>query len=164
MTGIFHAAGTAFALVVLAVPALAADKVVTSTRVEAEGDNAGHYVDFAYDCGEECQAASFWCDGSAVLHIDWAEVEAKNLAKVITRKNQSYPLTIGTKVFEMFVHGSTFSEMSGAWEVKSYATFDSRDAYAAIAKAKSIAMELGTDKLMLPVNKDVLDWAAACAK
>lgn len=165
MTRIFRAAaGAAVTVLLLAAPALAADKIVTSTRDEADGENAGHYVDFAYDCGEECHAASLWCDGSAVLHIDWSEVAPKNLANVILQKDQSYPVTIGAKTFAMFVQGANFSEMSGSWEVESYATFDSREAYAAVGKAKTIAMKIGTDKLTLPVNKDVAGWAAACAK
>lgn len=57
----------------------------------------------------------------------------------------------------------SFSEMSGNWEVE-LCRFDSRDAYAAVAKAKTIVTKIGREKLTLPVNKDVTDWAAACAK
>ncbi len=155
----------AFALIFGAAPALAeGDKIVTSTREETSGDNAGHYVDFSYDCGEECYAATLWCNGNGTLNAELAEVAPQNVTKVINSKDQSYSMTIGAKAFKMFVQELSFSQMSGAWEVRSYAEFDSREAYAAVPKAKTIVMKIGTDKLTLPVNKDVTDWAAACAK
>lgn len=155
----------AFALLLGAGPALAeGDKIVTSAHEEKEGDNAGIYVDFSYDCGEECYAATLWCDGSRVLHADIAEVTSQSAAKLILSEGQTYPITIGSKTFKMSAQKLSFSEMSGNWEVESYASFDSRDAYAAVAKAKTIVTKIGTEKLTLPVNKDVTDWAAACAK
>lgn len=166
MTPTFRAVSAiAFAALLGAGPALAeGDKIVTSRHDEASGDKAGHYVDFSYDCGEECYAATLWCNENGTLNADLAEVAPQNVTKVINSKDQSYGLTIGAKPFKMFVHTLKFSQMSGAWEVESYAEFDSREAYAAVPKAKTIVVKIGTDKVTLPVNKDVTDWAAACAK
>ncbi len=112
----------AFALIFGAAPALAeGDKIVTSTREETSGDNAGHYVDFSYDCGEECYAATLWCNGNGTLNAELAEVAPQNVTKVINSKDQSYSMTIGAKAFKMFVQELSFSQMSGAWEVRSYA-------------------------------------------
>lgn len=154
-----------FAALLGASPAFAeGDKIVTSTHDEASGDKAGHYVDFSYDCGEECYAATLWCNENGTLNAELAEVAPQNVSKVILQKDQSFPVTVGTKNFKLFVQELKFSQMSGAWEVESYAEFDSRDFYAAVPKAKTIVMKLGTDKVTLPVNKDVTGWAAACAK
>jgi hypothetical protein len=165
MTYIFRTATAALCACVLSTAAAwGEDKLVSSFHAGGKGSDAGYDVNFNYECGEECYAATLRCDGNGTLWAVYADVTPEAAAKAVMPDSQSIGLEADGKTFELTVSELSFVEMTGSWSVTAFAMFDSRDAYAALRKARSVTMKIAGESLALPGGKDIDALVKACSK
>jgi hypothetical protein len=142
----------------------AADTIIARQITSTEDGATSSAISFAYaSCEEECHVATLSCSESGAISFVFADVDARNAAKAITAETKQVILAVGAKSFDYFIQEMQYAEMTGSWWLTTH-TLDehARDLAPAIATAKSIEAETGGQKIVLPVDKAVKAWAAAC--
>ncbi len=155
---------TALSFLALAVPSLAADKIVSRVdTTTADGSTSTHLNFFYESCEEECQVATFICSDTGSISIVLADIAAKNAAKAITKEKQQILLNVGKKQFEYAVTEMDFMEMTVSWWLTAIPDgVNMRELAPAIAAAKVIEAQAGGQKVVMPIDAGVKAWAVGC--
>lgn len=156
-----------FSILVLATAmsgvARAADKIVSDVSSSTEEGVTSSNVNYSFEnCEEECHVATLTCTYNSITLV-MADVRSENAAKAILADKKQIAMAVGGKTFDYSVSKMEFMELTGSWWLHAHEQGSKPNEIGeTIAAAKSIELRAGKQKLVLPVDAKVKDWAKAC--